>query len=141
LSTTQNSRPQEVAAIRWSARVSGLLLGGPFLFLFIAETWQSPSQRALLQQNAGYAALLILLLLYGVGMFVALKWERIGSRLSLGALAGFFLISVGHTILAHGLLAPFTAKGVHHPLFMVFWIPVILYLVCRYVEARTPRPT
>ena len=118
-----------------------MLLGGPFLFLFIAETWQSPRQRALLQENAGYAALLILLLLYGVGMFVALKWERIGSRLSLGALAGFFLISVGHTILAPGLLAPFTAKGVHHPLFLVFWIPVILYLVCRYVEARTPRPT
>ena len=116
-----------------------MLIGGFFLCIFIAGTLQSLHLRNILDVNPMDAALLILLVLYGVGMFGALKWERKGSLLSLGALGVFHLLSGLRTFLAHGLRATFTVyEGVLSPVFLVFWFPVILYLVCRFLEARKP---
>jgi hypothetical protein len=68
-----------------------VLSGGFFLAMFIGETLHSPHSGNILHVSAINAALLTLLVLYGVGTFVALKWERTGSLLSLGALGVFFL--------------------------------------------------
>jgi len=139
MSANGNSRSSGINVIRLFARVSGVLIGGFFLFIFIWETLQSLHPGNILHVNPMDAALLILLVLYGVGMFVALKWERKGLLLSLGALGVFHLLSGLRTFLAHGLRATFTVyEGVLSPIFWVFWFPVILYLVCLIAEARKP---
>jgi hypothetical protein len=126
--------------IRWTARVLGVLIAGFFLAMFIGETWQRHEWRDLLHLNPVDVVLLTMMGLYIVGMLVAILRERTGSLLSLGALAGFFLLFGVRTALQHGLRVAFSSsfQGVFNPVLLMFWLPVILYLVCVIAEARKP---
>lgn len=124
--------------IRWIARVLGVLIAGFFLFMFIGESWQSHNWGSLLHLNPVDAVLLTMMGLYAVGMVIAIMWERTGSLLSLGALAVFFLLFGVRTVLQHGLRTAFSPsyRGLLNPFLLMFWLPVILYLVCVIAEAR-----
>jgi hypothetical protein len=129
-----------ITVIRWTARILGVLIAGFFLVMFIGESWQSHSWGSLLHLNPVDAVLLTMMGLYAVGMVIAIMWERTGSLLSFGALGMFFLLFGVRTALQHGLRAAFSPgyRGVLNPFLLMFWLPVILYLLCVVADARKP---
>ena len=117
-----------------------MLIARFFLFMFVGESWQSHNWGGLLHLNPVDAVLLTMMGLYAIGMFTAILWERTGLLLSLGTLGVFFLLFGARTALQHGLRAAFTPsyRGLLNPFLLMFWLPVILYLVCVIAEARKP---
>ena len=68
-------------------------------------------------------------------MLLALKRERLGACLGGGALAGFYVI------LFLGLLpgnspGGFSTTGILNPVYLAFWLPILLYLLCWKLEGR-----
>ena len=129
-----------ITVIRWTARVLGVLIAGFFLFMFIGESSQRHDWGSLLHLNPVDVVVLAMMGLYCIGMVIAVFRERTGSLLSLGALGVFFLLLGLRTAFQHGLRAAFTSspRGVLNPFLLMFWLPVILYLVCVIAEARKP---
>jgi hypothetical protein len=78
---------------------------------------------------------LALLGMYVAAMFLALKWERVGSFLGVAALGSFFVI-LFLGLFPGNVSGGFSLKGVLNPLFLVFWLPILLYLLCRGLERR-----
>lgn len=115
-----------IAAARWFARLLGVLTGGFFLVMFIGESASMPGD--LLRMSAWDAVQLIGMGCYAVGMLLAVKWER---RAVLVATAGYLL----HYILLAARTG-FSARGALNPFFLLFWIPILLYLACWLVERR-----
>ncbi len=78
---------------------------------------------------------LALMGIYAVSMFLALKWERLGSLLGMAGLGGVFVIMfLGLFPNAPGSFSP--GKGVLNPLLLALWLPILLYLLCWGVEKR-----
>lgn len=117
-----------------------MLIAGFFLLMFIGETWHTHEWRSLLHLSPVDVVLLTMMGLYVAGMLVAILRERVGSLLSLGALAVFFLIFGVRTALQHGWRTALGSgvDGVFNPFLAMFWLPVIFYLVCVIAEARKP---
>jgi hypothetical protein len=134
-----HSPSSEVTAIRWFARIVGVLWGGFFLIMFIGEGLQSRHPGSILHANPLDAAFVVMAVLYSGGLLAALKWERKGALLSLGALVGLQLVAGLKTFLAHhGLAAALFGLpgGMFNIGFLLFWLPVVLYLVCANIEAK-----
>ncbi len=122
-----------MVVIRWSARVLGLIMAGFLLLMFIGQSLESypPSEPI-----APIAAIgLALMGIYVVAMFLALKWERLGSFLGAAALGSFFVI-LFLGLLPGNVSGGFSSKGILNPLFLAFWLPILLYLLCRGLEKR-----
>lgn len=135
---TEHSESYASSAIRLFARGTGLLISAFFLFLFIAETWDSHVRHG----TTGMAELkpvavvgLILMGLYILAMFLALKWEHTGTLVALGALLAFFVLLFLGSFPGNAS-GGFSVKGVLNPFLLIFWLPVILYLLCWLIEAR-----
>ena len=78
---------------------------------------------------------LMLMGIYVLAMFLALKWERAGSLLGAVALGCFFAIMFMGT-LPGNVAGGFSPKGVLNPVFLALWLPPLLYLACCWLEKR-----
>jgi hypothetical protein len=123
-----------IVAIRWSARVLGLIIASLLLFVFFGYSLEG--RNPLSDSLAPFAAIgLTLMGVYIVAMFLALKWERAGSFLGAIALGGFFIIMfLG--LLPGNVSGGFSAKGVLNPVFLALWLPILLYLLCWGLEKK-----
>jgi small-conductance mechanosensitive channel len=134
MTTEKEGSKAVTAVIRWSARVLGVIMAGFLLCMFFGYFLEgrNPSSDSL----TPFAAFgLVLMGIYALAMFLALKWERTGSVLGAIVLGCFF------TILFLGLLpgnvsGGFSAKGVLNPVFLVLWLPLLLYFTCWRIEKR-----
>jgi hypothetical protein len=81
------------------------------------------------------AAGLALMAIYIAAMFTALKWE-FGSVL-LGAIAlGSFFVILFMGWLPGNVSGGFSTRGILNPVFLVLWLPILLYTVCWRLERR-----
>ena len=122
-----------IVVIRWSARILGLIMAGFLLLMFIGESLESNSLPESIEPFAAIG--LALMGIYVVAMFLALKWERVGSFLGVAALGGFFVI-LFLGLLPGNVSGGFSPKGVLNPIFLAFWLPILLYLLCWGLEGR-----
>ena len=123
-----------IPLFRWSARVLGLVVAGFSLFMFIGETFFGTRHTSSHPIEPGALVGLILGGGYVIGMFVALKWERAGAILA-GASLG--LLAIG--LLGSGLHShrdPALAALWGSILGLVFFLPVVLYILCWWLEDR-----
>jgi hypothetical protein len=78
--------------------------------------------------------------IYVVGMFLALKWERLGLSLGVVALGCFFVI-LFLGLFPGNVSGGFSSRGVLNPIFLAFWLPILLYLLCWGLERRRREQT
>ena len=103
-----------------------------FMFLGYFSEGRSPSFDSL-EPLAAFG--LVLMGIYVLAMFLALKWERSGSILGTIVLGGFFAIMfLG--LLPGNVSGGFSARGVLNPVFLALWLPLLLYLTCWWLEKR-----
>ena len=132
MNTDRRRKNVAIAVMRWSARVFGLIVVGFSLLMFIGESLTS----GLPSKLEPFAAIgLALMGIYLVAMLLALKRERLGACLGGAALACFYVI------LFLGLLpgnssGGFSTTGILNPVYLVFWLPILLYLLCGKLEGR-----
>ena len=118
-----------ISMVRRSARVIGVVIAVFLLAMFIGEALQSEGPPEPIEPMAAVG--LALLGVYIVAMFLALKWEWAGLLLGSCAL-GIFLVVV--------FMGP-TADGKSVlPFVLVFWVPILLYWVCRHLERSSQDP-
>ena len=135
MKTDRERKNAAIVVIRWSARVLGLIMAGFLLLMFIGESLQSNSNPLSEPMEPIAAIGLALMGIYVVAMFLALKWERVGSFLGVAALGGFFVIMfLG--LLPGNVSGGFSSKGVLNPVFLALWLPILLYLLCWGLERR-----
>jgi hypothetical protein len=106
--------------------------------MFIGQSLESYPQSEPIEPIAaiGFA----LMGIYVVAMILALKWERMGSILGVAALGGFFVI-LFLGLLPGNVSGGFSSKGILNPLFLAFWLPILLYLLCWGLERRKQEQT
>jgi len=119
---------------RWSARVLGLIVAGFSLFMFIGETFFGTRHASSHPIEPGALVGLILGGGYVIGMFLALKWERAGAILG-GASLGLLVIALLGSGF-HGSGDPTLAALWGSILGLVFFLPVVLYILCWWLEDR-----
>jgi hypothetical protein len=133
MDTNRGEKNLAIAIIRWSARVLGVIIASFCLFMFIGQSLEEYPSSEPLKPIAVIG--LILMGIYVVAMFLALKWERLGSLLGMAGLGGFFVIMfLG--LFRGNVSGGFSTKGVLNPLLLAFWLPILLYLLCWGVEKR-----
>ena len=133
MKTDRKRKNAAIVVIRWSARVLGLIIAGFLLLMFIGESLQSGSLPVSIEPVAAIG--LALMGIYVVAMFLALKWERVGSFLGVASLGGFFVIMfLG--LLPGNVSGGFSTKGILNPFFIALWLPILLYLLCWRLERR-----
>jgi hypothetical protein len=122
-----------IVVIRWSARILGLIIAGFLLLMFIGESLESKSLPGPIEPIAaiGFA----LMGIYVAAMFLAIKWERLGSFLGMAALGCFFVIRfLG--LFPGKVSGGFGPRGVLNPVLLALWLPILLYLLCWGLERR-----
>lgn len=125
-----------IVAIRWSARILGLIIAGFLLLMFIGESLESNSLPVSIEPIAAIG--LALMGVYVVAMFLAIKWERVGSFLGVAALGGFFVIRfLG--LFPGNVSGGFSSRGVLNPVLLALWLPILLFLLCWGLERRRER--
>ena len=135
MKTDRERKNAAIVVIRWSARILGLIMAGFLLLMFIGQSLES-NFNPLSEPIEPIAAIgLALMGIYVVAMFLALKWERLGSFLGVAALGGFFVI-LFLGLLPGNVSAGFSSKGVLNPLLLAFWLPILLYLRCWGLERQ-----
>ena len=133
MKTDRERKNTAIVVIRWSARILGLIMAGFLLLMFIGQSLESNSLPKAIEPFAAIG--LALMGIYVVAMFLALKWERVGSFLGVAALGGFFVIMfLG--LLPGNVSGGFSSKGVLNPIFLALWLPILLYLLCWRLESR-----
>ena len=133
MTTDRTGHNTVITPIRTIARILGLLFAGFLLFMFIGESLQSnPNSSS--DPIAPIAAIsLVLMGIYVVAMFLALKWELASSLVGAAGLGGFFVIMfLG--LLPGNVSGGFTSRGVLNPIFLALWVPIVLYLLCWGLE-------
>jgi len=136
METDRKQMSAAIAVIRWSARISGVIVVGFLLFMFIGESLESHPQSGAMELIGLIG--LALMGLYCVAMLLALKWERTGVLLGVAALGSFFImVFLG---LFHGNVSGgFSPRGVLNPFLLAFWLPIVLYLLCWGLEGLVRR--
>ena len=133
MKTDRERKNAAIVIIRWSARVLGLILAGFLLLMFIGQSLESHPPSDPIEPIAAIG--LALMGIYVVAMFLALKWERVSSFLGAAALGVFFII-LFLGLLPGNVSGGFSTKGVLNPIFLVLWLPILLYLLCWGLERR-----
>ena len=131
--TDRDRKNTATVFIRWSARILGLIMAGFLLIMFIAESLASNPLSEPIEPIAAIG--LVLMGIYVVAMFLALKWEYVGLCLGVAALGGFFVI-LFLGLLPRNVSGGFSSKGILNPLFLALWLPILLYLLCWGLERR-----
>ena len=133
MKTDREKKNVGIVVMRWSARILGSIMAGFLLLMFIGQSLQSGSLPESIEPIAAIG--LALMGIYVVAMFLALKWERVGSFLGVAALGSFFVI-LFLGLLPGNVSGGFSSKGVLNPIFLILWLPILLYLLCRGLERR-----
>ena len=131
METEREGKNAAITVIRRSARVLtviSVIFAGLLWLVASAEGTPGNSMRPLAAIWFG------LLGIYAVAMFLALKWERAAVPVAVAALLaahvnGLFLGLFEYP--GHALV-----NGVVNPFLLVFWVPVLLYLLCWRLEGR-----
>ncbi len=110
--------------VRWSARISGLLLVGLVLLIIVGEGLPNPFR----QPPAVQVEFLAMFLMLG-GFLAGWRWELLGSALALGGVALFFLVEM----VVNG-----RPPGGAIPLFVV---PGALLLASYAMSVMVPKPS
>lgn len=133
MNTDRKKKNRAIMVMRWSARILGLIIAGFFLLMFFWETMNSDSSSEPIKPIADIGV--ALMWLYVTAMFLAVKMERVGSLLGAAALLVFYII-LFMGLLPGNVEGGFSIKGVLNPFFLVFWLPILLYLLCWILERR-----
>lgn len=135
MTTERTGSNVATAVIRWSARVLGVIMASFLLLMFFANFLEGRNPS--LESLAPFGALgLVLMGIYDVAMFLAIKWERGGSFVGAIALAGFFAVMfLG--LLPGNVSGGFSVRGVLNPVFLALWLPLLLYFTCWRLEQRS----
>ncbi len=133
MNTGRKKKNRAIMVMRWSARILGLIIAGFFLLMFFGETINSNSSSEPIKPIADIGV--ALMWLYVVAMFLAVKMERVGSLLGLAAMGCFYII-LFMGLLPGNVEGGFSTKGILNPFFLVFWLPILLYLLCWILEGR-----
>ena len=133
MKTGRERKNAAIVVIRWSARVLGLIMAGFLLLMFIGQSLESYPPSEPIDPIAAIG--LALMGIYVVAMFLALKWERMGSFLGVAGLGGFFVI-LFLGLFPGNVSGGFSSRGVLNPVFLAFWLPILLYLLCWRLEKR-----
>jgi len=131
MKTDRVRKKAAIVVIRWSARILGLIIAVFLLLMFIGQSLESYPQSEPIEPIAVLG--LILMGIYVVAMFLVIKWERVGLFLGMAALGCFYII-LFLGLLPGNVSGGFSSKGVLNPIFLVLWLPIILYLLCRGLE-------
>ena len=133
---TSESARNTASALRWCARVIGVLLSGSCLVFFSGSVLEAHSRHPEVPIFSGIPPAgvvgLTLFGIYAVSMVLALRWERICVWLGTGAL-GLFYVMMLLARFGPALGGPST-ESVPGPILLVFWAPIVLYFVCWGVE-------
>ena len=135
----ETEREGNITIIRSLARVLGVIPAGFFLFMAIGESFfQSHTP---LQSHTPTEPLVAIWLglagIWAVAMFLALKWERAAVLVGVAALLAAHVDWLFFRLFKYqGRL---TLVSVVNPLLLVFWAPVLLYLLCWRLEGRGRR--
>ena len=114
----------------WSARVLWVIFVGFFL-PFLGEGTPGNSMGPLAAIWFGLSGI------YAVAMCLALKWERAAVLVGVAALLAAHVDGLFLGLFEYpGRL---TLVSVVNPLLLVFWVPVLLYLLCWRLEGRARR--
>jgi hypothetical protein len=133
MKTDRERKNAAIVVMRWSARVLGLIFAGFLLLMFIGQSLESGLPLKSIEPFAAVG--LALMGIYTVAMLLAPKWERLGSCLGGTALGGFFvMLFLG--LLPGNVSGGFSPRGVLNPIYLAFWLPILLYLLCRRLERR-----
>ena len=133
MKTDRERKNAAVVVMRWSARVLGSIFAGFLLLMFIGQSLSSGPPSKSIEPFAAVG--LALMGIYVLAMFLALKWERLGSCLGGTALGGFFvMLFLG--LLPGNVSGGFSPRGVLNPIYLAFWLPILLYLLCWGLERR-----
>lgn len=133
MDTNGGGKNLAIAVIRWSARVLGVIIASFCLLMFIGQLLEEYPHSEPIKPIAAIG--LTLMGIYVVAMFLALKWERLGSLLGMAGLGGFFvMLFLG--LFKGNVSGGFSSRGILNPLFLAFWLPILLYLLCWGVEKR-----
>ena len=138
MKTDRERKNAAIMVIRWSARVLGVIMAGFLLLMFIGQSLESNSLPESIEPIAAIG--LALMGIYVVAMFLALKWERVGSFLGVAVLGCFFVI-LFLGLFPGNVSGGFSSKGVLNPIFLAFWLPILLYLLCWGLEKRRQEQT
>ena len=131
--TDRKGKNAAIVVIRWSAHVLGVVMAGFLLLMFIGQSLESKSLPVSIEPLAAIG--LALMGIYVVAMLLALKWECAGLLLGVAALGGFFVI-LFLGLLPGNVSGGFSFKGVLNPIYLAFWLPILLYLLCWGLERR-----
>jgi len=125
-----------IASIRLFARGFGLLISGFFLYMFIAESFDGHVRNGasgLFDLKPIPVIGLGLMGVYIIAMVLALRWEHTGTIIAVGALGAFFiLLFLG--LFPGNVSGGFSLRGILNPFLLIFWLPVLLYLLCWGIE-------
>ena len=134
-------REMMISVFRWFARVIGVLFGGVTLIVLIGENLEAPARSAVYEPPTLQLAILFCLAAtMSVAMLLAVirKWERPA------VLVGGAAVLVSHVMrIIGGLVEPpfhLDLDSALNPPLSLFWIPVLLYLLCWWHERRNSRP-
>jgi hypothetical protein len=130
--TATKGKNTVIAGIRWSARILGVIMAAFLLLMFFGYfvEGRNPSFDSL---SASAAFGLVMMAIYVLAMFLALKWEPTGALLGAVALGVFFAIMfLG--LLPGNVSGGFSPRGVLNPVFLTLWLPILLYFTCRRLE-------
>ena len=133
MKTNREKKNAVIVVIRWSARILGLIMAGFLMIMFIMESLEANPLSEPIEPIAAIG--LVQMGIYVAAMFLALKWEYVGSCLGVVALGGFFII-LFLGLLPGNVSGGFSSKGVLNPLFLALWLPILLYLLCWGLEKR-----
>jgi heme A synthase len=138
MKTDRDRKNAAVVVVRWSARVLGLIFAGFLLLMFIGQSLESGLPLKSIEPVAAVG--LALMGIYTVAMLLAPKWERLGYCLGGTALGGFFvMLFLG--LLPGNVSGGFSTRGVMNPIFLAFWLPIVLYLLCWRLEKKGEKRT
>ena len=134
METEREGKNAAITVIRRWARVLGVIcviLAGLLWLMASAEGTPGNSMGPLAAIWFGLSGI------YAVAMCLALKWERAAVLVGVAALLaahvnGLFLGLFEYP--GHALV-----NGVVNPFLLVFWVPVLLYLLCWRLEGRARR--
>ena len=134
METEREGKNAAITVIRRSARVLtviSVILAGLLWLMAMSEGTPGNSMGPLAAIWFGLSGI------YAVAMCLALKWERAAVPVAVAALLaahvdGLFLGLFEYP--GHALV-----NGVVNPFLLVFWVPVLLYLLCWRLEGRGRR--
>jgi hypothetical protein len=134
-------REMMISVFRWFARVIGVLFGGVALFFLIGENIEAAARSAVYEPPTLQLAIFFgLVVTLSVAMLLAVirKWERPAVLVGVAAILASHVMHIIKDLVEYPFHLNLESFG-NLPL-SFFWGPILLYLLCWWLERRNPRP-